>query len=348
MGFSKRRNGSHFILLRFYGTMSRANSGASSVALGGEVKRIAACSLVLMFVAGACTRTAAVHPPRSSPPSSAFVSWSQRGRPEKRLCVLPFVNKTKAEGLADRVRESLFGRIVLKQYTDIDLRDLDARLSALSKPWATFSPRQLGQALQCDALLYGEVTDASNVYLGVYAQLTVEGRIRLVDTVSNHVLMDGTHATKFRVGGVPLSLFELVPNAVLNLRNFSSEQMLRAIDDLSRNLADKVPDLPQVQTTSVAVSTDRNASSLAFSHPPSESYRLQVAAFSKPGEAQHAVQLLRNEGFQPTIVTATQSEKSWHKVMLGPFSSLDAAQETGVRVQKRLPFSPVVVRLSPQ
>lgn len=288
-----------------------------------------------------------MRPSPSVSPSPTFVSWSRSGQPDKRLCVLPFTNRTKSEGLADRVRESFFGRIVLKQYSDLDLQELDARLSGLAEPWGTLAPHQLGQALQCDALLYGEVTDASNIYLGVYAQLTLEGRIRLVDAVSNRVLVTEVHSTKFRTGGVPLSLFELVPNAVLNLRNFSAEQMLRAVDDLARNLADKVPDLPIAPPATVLTTTDHKVFPPPATPPTRERYRLQVAAFSKPGEAQHAVQLLRNEGFQPTIVTATQFEKSWHKVMLGPFLSLDAAQETGVRVQKRLPFSPVVVRLSP-
>jgi hypothetical protein len=285
------------------------------------------------------------------------VNWSQHGRPDKRLCVLPFTNQTKAEGLADRVREGFFGRIVLKQYTDRDLQEIDARLHALSRPWETLSARQLGQALQCDALVYGEVTDASNIYLGVYAQLTLEGRIQLIDAASNQVLMTGTHATKFRSGGVPFSLLAVVPNAVLNLRNFSSEQMLRAIDDLSRNLADKVPDLPNAPPPTFMARAGRNGLdrdepregiTLAAMPATPDRYRLQVAAFSKPDEARHAVQLLRNEGFQPTIVVATQSEKAWHKVMLGPFSSLDAAQEVGVRVQKRLPFSPMVVRSAAQ
>jgi cell division septation protein DedD len=133
--------------------------------------------------------------------------------------------------------------------------------------------------------------------------------------------------------------------------------MLRAIDDLSRNLADKVPDLPNAPPPTFLARVGRNGLdrdepregiTLAAMPATPDRYRLQVAAFSKPDEARHAVQLLRNEGFQPTIVVATQSEKAWHKVMLGPFSSLDAAQEVGVRVQKRLPFSPMVVRSAAQ
>jgi cell division septation protein DedD len=149
------------------------------------------------------------------------------------------------------------------------------------------------------------------------------------------------------------------------------------VDDLARNLADKIPDLPEtpvVQNAGTITAsrepqieprTEPRVAPQMASHvverseqkgkgigaPPStltrpdqDCYQVQVAAFSKPGEAQHAVQLLRGEGFRPTVLTVTRSEKSPHRVMLGPFLTFGAAQETGAKVQKRLRFSPVVVR----
>jgi hypothetical protein len=299
---------------------------------------------------------AAVHIPPAAKPSSTFAAWSQNGPLDKRVCILPFTNHTQSEGLADRVRESFFGRLALKRFTDVELRELDARLTALPQPWSKLPSHQLGQALQCDALVYGEVLDASNIYLGVYAQLTLEGKIQLVDAASNQTLVTGSHATKFRTGGVPFSLLAVVPSAVINLRNLSSEQALRAVDDLARNLADKIPDLPGAsdKRTVVAVNAlaeqtpaKRVLQEQSMTSEPAplmqEPYRVQVGAFSKPGEARHAAQLLRKEGFQPMIVIATQGEREWHKVLLGPFPSRDAAQETGARVQQRLPFSPVII-----
>ncbi|HXG19673.1 MAG TPA: SPOR domain-containing protein [Methylomirabilota bacterium] len=273
--------------------------------------------------------------------------------------MLPFQNRTRSDGLGDRVRESFFGRLSLKRFADIELRDLDSRLNALPEAWTKMSPQQLGQALRCEALVYGEVIDASNVYLGVYAQLTLEGKIQFVDAHTGQTLVIGSHATKFRAGGVPFSLLEVVPNAVLNLRNFSSEQAWRAVDDLARHLADQIPDLPDtdplpsteepkqiaVQATVEETEPKKVAAPLLWPTEPGV-YRVQVAAFSKPGEAQHVARLLRNEGFQPTVVTATQEDRAWHKVMLGPFPSFQAAQETGERVQKRLSFTPMVVRSS--
>lgn len=313
------------------------------------------------MLGAACTRMAAVQPAPSSPPSLAFAAWSQSGQPDKRICVLPFVNHTKSDGLAERVRESVFGRLSLKRFNDVELRELDARLKSLPQAWNALSPQQLGRALRCDALVYGEVLEASNLYLGVYAQLTLSGRIKLIDAVSNETLVNDTHATQFRAGGVPFSLLAAVPNAVLNLRNFTSEQSLRAVDDLARHLVDKIPDLPSgggrpsfplVAPLPIAVAPDlaeqRQRTSMETPSPQHEPYRVQVAAFSNPEEAHHVAQLLRNEGFQPTVVIAIQGERSWHRVMLGPFASRDAAREAGVRVQKRLRCSPMIVRMAAQ
>jgi hypothetical protein len=251
------------------------------------------------------------------------------------------------------VREGVFGRLALKRFTDVDLHELDARLNALPESWEKLSPRQLGQSLQCDALVHGEVTEASNLYVGVYAQLTLRGRIQLVDASSSETLITGSHATKFRAGGVPFSLLEVVPNAVLNLRNFTSQQSLRAIDDLARNLADKIPDLPidAAENAAAPIPADapdeheRKKATSVVHLTTADGYRVQVAAFSKQGEAQHVARRLRDEGFQPIVVTAVTDDRLWHKVLLGPFSSLDAAQETGARVQDRLRIAPVIVRM---
>jgi hypothetical protein len=323
---------------------------------GVVVKRLAACGVGVVLLGSACTKVTTIHSLPVTKPSTTFVAWSQSGRPEKRVCVLPFQNRTTSDGLGDRVRESFFGRVSLKRFADIELRDLDSRLNALPETWTQMSSQKLGQALQCDALVYGEVIDASNVYLGVYAQLTLEGKIQLIDAHTGQTLVIGSHATKFRAGGVPFSLLEVVPHAVLNLRNFTSEQALRAVDDLARHLADKIPDLPNAEAarsvekpkaTGMQAGAEEPQPPKAASLPVGQTtpglYRVQVGAFSKPDEAHHVAQLLRNEGFQPTIVTAAQEDRAWHKVMLGPFPSFHAAQETGERVQKRLSCSPLVI-----
>jgi hypothetical protein len=331
-----------------------------AVAGGVVVKRQAVFCVGLVLLGTSCTKTVAIQPPPPPKPSSTFVAWSQTGLAAKRVCVLPFSNLTRAEGFGDRLRESFWGRLSLKRFTDIELRELDAQLNALPQPWNKITPQQLGQVLHCDALLYGEVLDASNIYIGVYAQLTVEGKIQLVDAATGQTLVIGSHATTFRVGSVPFSLLEVVPEALLNLRNLSSEQSLRAVDDLARNLADMIPDLPFPDSLNLAApaasrpSDEAERSKTTLNDPALTTvtrtdvsqYRVQIGSFTNPGEAQQTAQRLRKEGFQPMVVDAVQDDRSWHKVVLGPFSSFNAAQKTGEQVQQRLRLSPMIVRLA--
>jgi hypothetical protein len=192
--------------------------------------------LSLFFTA--CAKTT---PPRPTP---HFLAWSQDRATTKRLCVLPFLDRTQTPGLATQVRQSVAGHLSVKHFTDVELSDVDARLTTVGKEWRNFSSQQLGRAIGCDALLYGEVTDAGRLYLALYSQLTVAAAIRLVDVATGKTLVHESYATKFREAGVPLSPLSIVPDIIKTWVNLSETQMTRAIDDLGRNLAEKVPDLP--------------------------------------------------------------------------------------------------------
>ena len=192
----------------------------------------------------ACTKTT---PPRPTP---HFLAWSQDRATTKRLCVLPFLDRTQTPGLATRVRQSVAGHLSVKHFTDVELSDVDTRLTAGGKEWRNFSPQQIGREIGCDALLYGEVTDAGRLYLALYSQLTVAAAIRLVDVTTGQTLVRESYATKFREAGVPLSPLSVVPDVVKTWMNLSETQMTRAIDDLGRNLAARVPDLPAMLPSS--------------------------------------------------------------------------------------------------
>lgn len=204
-------------------------------------KEVVWCAGILSFslLTSACSQTT------PTTPTPRFVAWSQIDRTTpKRVCVLPFVDKINVPGLANKVRQSFAGHLTLKHFTDAELYDIDERLEAFGSGWQTASTQDLGKALNCNALVYGEVTRAGRLYLALYSQLTLEGGILFVDAETGQALVKDSYATKFRSAGLPLSPLSIVPDAVKNLSNLSDTQMLRAIDDLGRNLAEKVPDLP--------------------------------------------------------------------------------------------------------
>ncbi|MGE0820641.1 MAG: SPOR domain-containing protein [Candidatus Binatia bacterium] len=198
-------------------------------------------SVSLLFAA--CSQTVLPPPPPN------FVAWSHLSPvTPKRVCVLPFIDRTDTPGLADQVRRSFAGQLSVKHFIDVELYRIDDQLEAVGPDWRNLTVQQLGRTLGCEALIYGEVTKASRLYLALYSQLTLEGNIQMVETEAGQTLVHDAYATKFRSAGVPLSPLSIVPDAVKNLSNLSDEQMTRAVDDLSRHLAMRIPDLPDLES----------------------------------------------------------------------------------------------------
>lgn len=236
-------------------------------------------------------------------PTPHFLAWSQEHATPKRLCVLPFLDRTHTPGLATQVRQSVAGHLSVKHFTDVELSDVDTRLTPLGKEWQHVASQQLGPTLGCDALLYGEVTDAGRLYLALYSQLTVAAAIRLVDVTTGQTLVQESYATKFREASVPLSPLSVVPDVIKTWMNLSETQMTRAIDDLARNLAARVPDLPAALPSSprqsvmapvppvpplpaTALGDQENTPSVALTSPPITP--VAVAALSIPAFAANA------------------------------------------------------------
>lgn len=282
-------------------------------------------------------------------PSSRFLAWSEQDLSPKRVCVLPFTNETGQADVGGQVRRSFAGHLSLKRFTDVELYEIDTNLPP---DWKQLPAQTLGETLGCHALVYGIVTQANRLYLGLYADIALDGGILLIDTKTGQSLAEESYATRFRHGDVPLSVLGIVPSAVMMLRNITNEQMLRAIDDLGRNLAALVPDLPHPAPTSSLARPETAVAPPPASppapdvvrHAPSgpASYGLQVAAFRSPEQAAYAVQLLQEKGYQAEIVASPEQGSRWHRVVLGPFSSAARAKQVGAAIRRDLPFSPIV------
>lgn len=291
------------------------------------------CGVMLCLLLPACSSR---KPPT---PTQNFMTWSQQALPHgKQLCVLPFENTSHIDGLDEKVRQGVAGHLSIKRFTDTELHEIDATLAALSH-WHKLTSRELGRKLNCDALVYGRVSKPSRVYLVVYSQLALEGTLKIVESATGRMLVHETYTTRLHDAGLPFSPISLATSAARTLRTFTDAQLVRAIDDLSRNLAARVPDLPKTRQHA------RGAPQKEYIEPPfSPSYRIQVAAFRSHDEARHAARLLRREGYAPAIAEVTEREQEWHRVIIGPFSSARSARETGVQIKEKLPFDPIVTQ----
>lgn len=291
--------------------------------------------MCLAFVCTACGSQKPVLP------SSSFLAWSQQGLSSKRVCVLPFTNETRQAGVGGQVRRSFAGHLSLKRFTDAELHEIDAKLPP---DWKQLPAQTLGETLDCHALVYGTVTQAHRLYLGLYADIALDGGILLIDTKTGQLLVEQSYATRFRHGDVPLSVFGVVPSAVMMLRNITDARMQIAIDDLGRNLAALVPDLPHPPPTSSLIRPEPAAAPDVARQSPSDttSYHLQVAAFRSPEQAAYAVQLLQEKGYQAEMLALLEADTRWHRVVLGPFPSAARAEQAGAAIRRDLPFSPIV------
>ena len=281
-------------------------------------------------------------PHKPTPPSSHFVTWSQQESSPRRLCVLPFTNESGQPDVGGQVRRSFAGHLSIKRFRDVELHEIDSRLPS---DWRQLPAQSLGEILGCHALVYGIVTQADRLYLGLYADIALDGGILLIDAQTGQTLVEESYATRFRHGEVPLSLLGIAPSAVLMLRHLTNKQMLRAIDDLGRNLAALVPDLPPRPPAS---SPDRAETAAAPSAAPDGAavYQLQVAAFRSSERAAQAAQLLQDEGYQAEVVDLPGTDTRWYRVVLGPFPSAARAEQVATAIGRTLPFSPIV-RISP-
>ena len=312
------------------------------------VKQVIGCAIGFALLLSSCTT--AVKPVTPMIPPPAFVTWSQSGALTKRLCVLPFTDHTATPGLAGLVRESFAGQLSVKRFVDVELYVIDAQLALVGEDWKNLSAPQIGKAVGCDALVSGEVNKIGRLYLAVYSQLALEGTIRFVDAITGQTVLTESYTTRFHAGGVPLSPLAIVPNAVLNLRNMTDTQMVRAIDDLSRHLAEKVPDVPTTPPTQNGVALSSASPAVPHAGEVSQAsigvtpnyYRVEVASFSSQREARQAARLLRGKGYRPAIAESTNTVGSWHRVLLGPFPSAQAADLVGRKIRQTLPFTPVV------
>lgn len=298
------------------------------------------CGVMLCLLLPACSSR---KPPT---PTQNFMTWSQQALPHgKQLCVLPFENTSHIDGLDEKVRQGVAGHLSVKRFTDVELHAIDARLASIDN-WHKLTPQDLGRQLKCDVLVYGLVSKPDNIYVGVYSQLALIGTLRVVGVASGDVLLHETYTTRLHDMGLPLSPVGLVASMVRNLWTFTDIRFVRAIDDLSRNLAALVPDLPE---TGASTSTASQKQGSAVTRPARpvrrpQIYQVQVAAFRSHDKAQRAARLLHQEGYAPAIAEVARMKQEWHRVLIGPFSSARSAYETSGQIKEKLPFDPIVTQ----
>jgi hypothetical protein len=100
---------------------------------------------------------------------------------------------------------------------------------------------ELGRLLDCDAVVFGRVTDFDSLYAAVYSRFSVGRGNRGVGHPQRAENMAGSHVANSHEGGVPLSLLEIPLVSIRSGLNLRETVRIHTVDELTRYLAQRVP-----------------------------------------------------------------------------------------------------------
>ena len=244
-----------------------------------------------------------------------------QNNPPQSIAVLPFQNKTETEGLAELVRNSIYGHLSVLPYRDIEISIIDNRLrkyNMMDHAVLLKTPVQkLGRLLGCDAVLLGEVTDFQRIYAAIYSQMAVTASIQIWDTRSGRKIWADEYTARIHEGGIPFDIL-LVPLISLRTGWHMREAVKnRAVDELSQYMVDRIPS-PQ------------------FIEQGIYQCELQVGAFLEDKRAQVLVKRLEDKGYKPFIRNNRDDRGLWHRVLMGPYDDHEKVALLRARIHKEL------------
>ena len=167
------------------------------------------------------------------------------GHIPKLVAVLPFVDASQSQQGAQAVRRGFYNHFSSLPFKDVELHRVDNTLAkaGLTDPVEINkkTPQELGKILGVDAVVYGEISNFDKLFAVMYSQVAVGAKVRMSDTKSGEILWTGEHTARIHEGGISLSPVGIVATIVATAMNIRDIQLLRACDDLFRDMVKTIP-----------------------------------------------------------------------------------------------------------
>ncbi|MGC8796574.1 GNA1162 family protein [Thermodesulfovibrio sp.] len=163
----------------------------------------------------------------------------------KTVAILPFENKTEELGIANQVRKAFYNHFSSKPYRDIELSIVDEKIIQLEKSKGKnileIPPKEICEALGCDGLIYGRVTDYKKIYAVAYSQLGIEAEVWMINTRTGKEVLRLKDSVRYHEGGIPLSPLSAVMTAISTAMNIRDIQQVRMLNELCYKFNEKIP-----------------------------------------------------------------------------------------------------------
>lgn len=164
------------------------------------------------------------------------------------VAVLPFYNVAKSQKGSDAVRRGFYNHFSSLPFKDMEITRIDDLLmkADLSDPEQikNTSPQKLGEILGVDAVVYGEISNFDKLFAVMYSQISVGAEIKMFDTKTGNFLWSGQHVVRVHEGGISVSPVGIIATVIATAMNVRDIQLLRACDDLFREMVKTIPTPP--------------------------------------------------------------------------------------------------------
>ncbi|MEN6622430.1 MAG: GNA1162 family protein [Smithella sp.] len=163
----------------------------------------------------------------------------------KSVAVLPFVDLSGSKEGFDVVRRGFYNHFSSLPFKDMKLYRVDntLRKAGLVDPAAIskMSPQKLGKMLDVDAVVFGEISNFDKLYAVVYSQVSVGAQIKMYDTKTGKFLWSGKNVARIHGGGIATNPVGIIATVISTAMNVREIQLLRANDDLFRDMVRTIP-----------------------------------------------------------------------------------------------------------
>lgn len=259
--------------------------------------------------------------------------WLRKEGPPPTVAVMPFDNLTPDEEIGPLVRKSFYNHFSSKNFRDIELSTVDRGLESIQKAkpstWRDVPPETLGKYLRADFVIYGKVKDYQKLFLGIYSQIALTVEVEMVDCRNGKGVWWKTETKRSHDGGIPLEMLSLMSAAARSGLHLQYEKTLDLVERINRDLVAEIPEPPASPGAPLSVD-------------------IQIASFLERSGAASTVDECRRIGLEPRVETVQLTDRTWYRVVLGPYRELPAAERDKKIIVEKTKFKPIFVPHSPE
>jgi len=173
-----------------------------------------------------------------------FSAQAFAGLPEH-IAVLPIEGKGTPEDMKE-LRVTFFNHIGSKNYRDMELADIDAKLFLLEQQtgqkWRELPYKQVADHLGVQGLMFLNVVGIEKLYAGFYGSLTIKLEVTFIEAETGKIIWKKENKVVRQSGGVPLSPWSAISTAVQSALVLRDSVKIELFDKLCRNIAKELPE----------------------------------------------------------------------------------------------------------